>query len=70
MYVQGASTRKVKAIIEELCGHAFSASAISAVNKTLDAELGRERRLISGSTGSFLSFVELMGLGQLDPPLR
>ena len=39
MYVQGVSTRKVKAITEELCGHAFSASAISAINKTLDAEL-------------------------------
>ena len=47
MYVQGVSTRKVKAITEELCGHAFSASAISAVNKTLDAELAAfaERRL-------------------------
>jgi hypothetical protein len=32
MYVQGVSTRKVKAVAEELCGHAFSASAISAVN--------------------------------------
>ena len=29
MYVQGVSTRKVKAITEELCGHAFSASASS-----------------------------------------
>ena len=29
MYVQGVSTRKVKAITEELCGHSFSASAIS-----------------------------------------
>ena len=39
MYVQGVSTRKVKAITEELCGHAFSASAISAINKKLDASL-------------------------------
>jgi transposase-like protein len=39
MYVQGVSTRKVKAITEELCGHAFSASAISDINKTMDAEL-------------------------------
>jgi transposase-like protein len=39
MYVQGVSTRKVKAITEELCGHAFSASAISEINKTLDARL-------------------------------
>ena len=29
MYVQGVSTRKVKAITEELCGHEFSASAVS-----------------------------------------
>jgi putative transposase len=39
MYVQGVSTRKVKAVTEELCGHAFSASAISAVNKRLDESL-------------------------------
>ena len=29
MYVQGVSTRKVKEITEELCGHEFSSSAIS-----------------------------------------
>ena len=39
MYVQGVSTRKVKAITEELCGHAFSASAISAINQRLDKSL-------------------------------
>ena len=39
MYVQGVSTRKVKAITEGLCGHAFSASAISAINKGLDERL-------------------------------
>lgn len=39
MYVQGVSTRKVKAITEELCGHEFSASSISAINKSLDEEL-------------------------------
>jgi putative transposase len=39
MYVQGVSTRKVKTITEELCGHAFSASSISRINKTLDEEL-------------------------------
>lgn len=39
MYVQGVSTRKVKAITEELCGHAFSASSISEINKKLDGEL-------------------------------
>src|SRR5271165_4437300 len=39
MYVQGVSTRKVKAITEELCGHEFSASAISRMNQNLDGEL-------------------------------
>src|SRR5215217_1995646 len=39
MYVQGVSTRKVKAITEEVCGHSFSASAISAINKRLDESL-------------------------------
>jgi transposase-like protein len=39
MYVQGVSTRKVKAITEDLCGHSFSASAISAINKKLDERL-------------------------------
>lgn len=41
MYVQGVSTRKVKAITEELCGHSFSASTISGINKGLDAALAR-----------------------------
>jgi putative transposase len=39
MYVQGVSTRKVKAITEELCGHEFSASTISRVNQSLDEGL-------------------------------
>jgi putative transposase len=41
LYLQGVSTRQVKAITEELCGQAFSASAISAVNQTLDESLER-----------------------------
>jgi putative transposase len=47
MYVQGVSTRKVKAVTEELCGHSFSASAISGLVKTLDGTLKAfaERRL-------------------------
>jgi transposase-like protein len=44
MYVQGVSTRKVKAITEELIGHSFSASAISSVVKKLDGELSRFAR--------------------------
>src|SRR5436305_1151344 len=39
MYVRGVSTRKVEAVTEELCGHAFSASAISAVDERLDEGL-------------------------------
>jgi putative transposase len=39
MYVQGVSTRKVKAVTEQLCGHSFSASSVSEMNKTLDAAL-------------------------------
>ncbi len=39
MYVQGVSTRKVKKITEELCGHRFSASAISAIVNKLDEQL-------------------------------
>src|ERR1700682_51599 len=47
MYVQGVSTRKVKAITEELCGHEFSSATVSRVNESLDAELAKfaERRL-------------------------
>jgi putative transposase len=47
MYVQGVSTRKVKAVTEDLCGHSFSASAISGLVKTLDGSLKAfaERRL-------------------------
>lgn len=41
MYIQGVSTRKVKAITEELCGHAFSASTVSRLCKQLDEELDR-----------------------------
>lgn len=47
MYVQGVSTRKVKAVTEELCGHSFSASTISEATAKLDTALKAfaERRL-------------------------
>jgi transposase-like protein len=44
MYVQGVSTRKVAAITEELCGHEFSASSISAITARLDAQLAEFSR--------------------------
>src|ERR1700760_1840479 len=39
MYVQGVSTRKVKEVTEQLCGHDFSAATISRVTQQLDEEL-------------------------------
>ncbi len=47
MYVQGVSTRKVKAITEELCGVNITSSAVSQAAAQLDSELAqwRERRL-------------------------
>jgi hypothetical protein len=39
MYVQGVSTRKVKEVTETLCGHSFSASSVSEMNRTLDTAL-------------------------------
>ena len=47
MYVQGVSTRKVKTITEELCGHEFSSSTISRIVQKLDQELAQfaQRRL-------------------------
>jgi putative transposase len=44
MYIQGVSTRKIKAVSEELCGHEFSASTISELNSRLDEELERFAR--------------------------
>src|SRR5438477_10496073 len=38
MYLQGVSTRKVKAITEELCGHEFSSATISRMVQTLDED--------------------------------
>jgi putative transposase len=44
MYVQGVSTRKVKTITEELCGHEFSSATVSRIVKTLDEELEKFAR--------------------------
>jgi transposase-like protein len=41
MYVQGVSTRKVKEITEQLCGHEFSASTVSRINQGLDEDLSK-----------------------------
>src|SRR5215472_8390173 len=41
MYLQGVSTRKVKAVTEELCGHEFSSSSVSRIVAKLDEELER-----------------------------
>lgn len=39
LLAQEVSTRKVRAVTEELCGHGFSASAVSSVTVQLDAGL-------------------------------
>src|SRR5580693_3765779 len=44
MYIQGVSTRKVKEITEQLCGHQFSAATISRVTEKLDGELQKFAR--------------------------
>ena len=44
MYLQGVSTRKVKAITEELCGHEFSSASVSRIVAALDEELERFSR--------------------------
>jgi putative transposase len=48
MYLQGVSTRKVRAITEELCGTTVSASTVSRLTKRLDEDLAqwRNRRLV------------------------
>jgi len=43
MYVQGVSTRKVKAITEQLCGVNITSSAVSQAAMQLDAELEKWR---------------------------
>lgn len=49
MYVQGVSTRKVSAIVEELCGHAVSSSQVSKCTAQFDAELHAWRQRPLGS---------------------
>jgi putative transposase len=39
MYVQGVSTRKVSAIVEQLCGHSVSSTQVSQCAAKLDVEL-------------------------------
>lgn len=43
MYVQGVSTRKVSAIVEELCGTSVSSTQVSECSKLLDTELQKWR---------------------------
>ena len=43
MYVQGVSTRKVKAITEQLCGININSSAVSQAASQLDSELAKWR---------------------------
>lgn len=49
MYVQGVSTRKVSAIVEELCGTSVSSTQVSDCAKLLDTELQKWRDRPLGS---------------------
>ena len=55
MYLQGISTRKVSAVVEQLCGVTISASEVSALTKTLDASLTAWRtRALGGKAYPYL----------------
>jgi len=49
MYVQGVSTRKVKAVVEELCGYEISSTEVSRCSKLLDEELAQWRNRSLGN---------------------
>ncbi|MDQ2995035.1 MAG: IS256 family transposase [Pseudomonadota bacterium] len=58
MYFQGVSTRKVKLIMEELCGFGLTSSEVSNAAKLLDDELAQWRtREIGGYTYVYLDAV-------------
>ena len=38
MYLQGVSTRSVKAVTEQVCGHEFSSSTVSRIVQGLDED--------------------------------
>jgi putative transposase len=66
MYVQGVSTRKVKVITEELCGHSFSASSITAINKRLDEGLAAFAKLLLPSRfPTSFWMLDMTGFGKL-----
>ena len=55
MYIHGVSTRKVSKIVEQLCGHLISASAVSAVTKKLDDDvMAWRRRSLAGKRYPYL----------------
>src|SRR5258708_9583948 len=69
MYVQGVSTRKVKAITEELCGYGCSASAISDATARLDARVA----IFLSNAIAFLflpAFILYMNRFQIEPEER
>jgi hypothetical protein len=63
MYVQGVSTRKVKAITEELCGQEFSASSISVRSQAIS---GNGKHDYSG-TGEKISDRKVEEIGVCGP---
>lgn len=50
MYVQGVSTRKVAAVLKELCGSEVTSTQVSRASKLLDEELAKWRERPLGET--------------------
>src|SRR3546814_19110794 len=59
MYVQGVSPRKVKALTDELCGHAFPASTIPAPNTNHQGSLAAFAHCRLDATFHYLILVAL-----------
>ncbi len=66
MYVQGVSTRTVKAVTEALCGHTVSARTVSRNKKSLEGLLRRvaQRRLEKAFPRPTISLDSLLREGE------
>ncbi len=63
MYVQGVSTRKVRNVLEKMCGLEVSSSQVSAPAKTLDDKIERLNKEIKKRT-------RVVGVSRTRPPAR
>ena len=71
MVIQGVSTRKVSAVVEELCGTEISKSSVSALCQRLDPQVGAWReRALSEQTYPFVLVDALVIRVRLDGQVR